>query len=339
MALMIGLPLLSVAQTRVLNEYSKAKKITSSIPENRVNNAGLRTTAYDGIHHLVGLHIDGGYSALLSTYPVLSSSPGGYGLGFGLDYAYLHKKLIVQTGLSFRWQDVSNYVRNDSIIVPGLVDSDNKTPFTLRYDFTNQTDQARTLYVQLPILVGTYFGGFYFLLGTKLSMALAGNSVTHTTISTTGTYNRYIDILEEMDNHGFRKEVEEHYTGDRLKLRFDIMAYGELGYEWEMSNYGKKGYKKQTAKDRRFRLSAFAEVGLMNICPRTDNERYIIPESTRYDFSTFTVNPVASTKDMWDFKLHNLTAGIKLSFFFFGIQTTEKCILCGALGDEIRMKE
>lgn len=330
------MPLSAVGQTRALNEHSKAKKVVSSIPDKHLNKSGLRTTAYDGIHHLVGFHLDGGYSSLLSTMPSLSSNLGGYGLGFGLDYCYNNKKLILQTGLSLRWQDVGNGVRNDSLSF-SMVDSDSKTPFTLRYDFQDRKDISRNLYLQVPIMAGTYFYGFYFLAGLKLSLAFAGNTEVHTTITTSGDYDKYIGPVYQMDNHGFRDHVEEIYRNDRLKLRFDVMACAEIGREWSMGNYGKRGYKKQSAKDYRLRLSAFAEFGILDIEPHTENDAYVIPKNTPYDFITFNVNPVASTKAMWDYSLHNLTAGIRISFFFFGIQTTEKCILCGALGDEKRM--
>ena len=336
-ALLLLLPLLSVAQTRVRNDYSSNTDRVRAASSKRVNHSGLRTTAYDGVHHLVGLHVDGGYSAMFGNMPVMHTAPGGYTAGFGLDYSYTGRGLILQTGVGIRWQDVRNRFDNDSLVVDPAMDSEG-VPYRLKYDFTDRYDRSRNIYVQVPVLAGMYFYNFYFLAGLKFSAQLAGWTRTDTYVSTTASYDRYIGIWEEMDNHGIRKDVEESRDGEALKLKFDLMGTAEIGYEWAMGNYGKKGYKKQNAKDYRLRLSAFLECGLLDISPNTKLSVYKIPDETPYDFSTFEFNHHLSTAQAADYHFRNLFAGIRLSFFFFGYQSTEKCILCGPLGDEIKMR-
>lgn len=336
MCLLLLCSLTAVGQTRAVNEYSRNDRLKSSSGK-RVNGSGLRTTTYDGVHHLLGLHVDGGYSKMFGNMPNILNRPGGYTVGLGFDYSYTGRGLILQTGLAVRWQNVSNRVFNDSLVVDPIMDSEG-IPFRLQYDLTDRVDLSRNLYLQVPVLAGTYFYGAYFLAGVKLNVQLMGNTKTKLNVTTTATYDRYIGTWEEMDNHGIRKEVEKVRNGGKLNLKFDVLATAEIGYEWSLGNYGKKGYRKQSAKDYRVRLGAFVECGLLDIMPKGDNRAYIIPEKSRYDFSTFEFNHMFSTSEATKYHVRNFFTGLRLTFFFYGKQSTEKCILCGPLGDEIKMR-
>lgn len=327
--------LTAAAQTRVVNDYSRNDRLQSKSGK-RVNGSGLRTTTYDGVHHLLGIHVDGGYSKMFGNMPTILNRPGGYTIGAGFDYSYTGRGLILQTGLAVRWQDVSNRVLNDSLIIDPITDTEG-TPFRLQYKMTDRVDMSRNLYLQIPVLAGTYFYGAYFLAGVKLNFQLLGNTKTKLNVTTTATYDKYIGPWEEMDNHGIRKEVEEVRNGSKLDLKFDVMATAEIGYEWSLGNYGKKGYHKHSAKDYRVRLGAFVECGLLDIMPKGDKASYVIPEQSRYDFSTFEFNHLYSTAEAKQYHARNFFIGVRLTFFFFGKQSTEKCILCGPLGDETKM--
>lgn len=334
---MLVLPLMVAAQTRITNDNSRNTDKLRSSSSKRINGDGLRTTAYDGVHHLVGMHLDGGYSAFFGNVPEMTTGPGGYTVGFGFDYSYTGNGLIIQTGLGLRWQDVQNKFGADSLIVDPVTDSEG-IDFRLRYDFTDRMDRSRNIYLQVPVLAGMYFYNFYFLAGIKLNMQVAGWTQPSLNVTTTADYDRYIGIWEEMDNHGMRKEVEQIRSNEGLELKFDLMASCEIGYEWAFGNYGKKGYRKQKAKDYRLRLGAFLDIGLLDICPNTKKDPYKVPAESRYDFSTFEFNHMLSTSMAADYHFRNLFTGVRLSFFFFGYQSTEKCILCGPLGDEIKMR-
>ena len=333
--LLLSMTLTVAAQTRIVNEYSTNDRLQTSSGK-RVNGSGLRTTTYDGVHHLFGVHMDGGYSKLFGNTPNAFNTPGGYTVGLGFDYSYTGRGLILQTGLAVRWQDVQNRLPNDSLVVDPIKDSEG-TDFRLQYDFVDRLDRSRNLYLQLPIMAGTYFYGAYFLAGLKFNVQLMGNTQTKLNVSTTATYERYIGPWEEMDNHGIRKEVEEVRDGEKLNLKFDLMATAEIGYEWSLGNYGKKGYHKKSALDYRLRLGAFVDLGLLDIMPKGDKKVYVIPDASRYDFSTFEFNHVFSTAEASKYHVRNLFTGVRLTFFFYGKQSTEKCILCGPLGDETKM--
>lgn len=320
------------AQTRLWSERStyamKEKK--------RLSSAGLRTSQYDGVHHLVGMYVDGGYSFFLNNVPDYKTDPGGYTVGLGLMYAYQHGPMLVQTGFGARWQAVKDRV-NDQRWSRSDIDSHN-TPFTLYYHFYDRTDRMRNIYFNLPIAMGGYLGHFYGLGGLKLNLQLWGDSRMEATGSTYAEYidangnNIFIGPQYQMDNHGLRKDVDIANKGGKVNLGADLLVTAELGYEIPMSDKGRPTYRKKNEQDMRIRIALFAELGVLNICPKKDNLLYDIPEPTRYDFPTYTMTHAFSTNAASAHSIHSFFAGLRVSYFFFGYQSKEKCLLCGSHG-------
>ena len=152
-------------------------------------------------------------------------------------------------------------------------------------------------------------------------------------VSSTAKYDDYIGPIEEMDNHGIRKEVPltpDQQKGEALKLKIDVLGVIEAGYEMAFSNKGKPGYHRSNMNDQRLRIGAFAEMGILNITPKTKKALYDVPASSAYDFQTFTYNHVLSTGQIGS--THNFFAGIRITYFFFGVQSKEKCLLCDTHG-------
>ena len=331
--LLTALPL--SAQTRMWSGAANRGGAKSSWADKRLSSTGLRTDQYDGVHHLVGLHLDGAWSAFVNNVPDLQMMPAGWSAGLGLDYSYHNGILLVQTGVALAWQDVGNAYENQVVTYNDLTDSQG-TPFRLRYYMDNRTDYARTLYLQVPLLLGSYFYNCYFLIGPKLNLSLLGNTQTDLLVSTTADYARWIGEWEEMDNHGLRKDVALTRNHERLQLGIDILASAELGFEWAFSNFGKRGYRRGNEHDQRLRIGLFADFGILNICPSTSRDLYSFPDATRYDFATFDFNHTLATPVASGWQVHNVFAGLRLSYFFFGYQSKEKCLICGPWGAQSR---
>ena len=125
------------AQTRIYSEMgSNYKK-----PKAKTNSAGLYTDQYDGVHHLMGLQVEGAYSTLFASPKVMLASPGGYAAGLTLQYAYLNGPLFVQTGVGVRWQDVKNKVE-DQKYMRDDVDKANMLSH-VTYAFEQRKDEMR----------------------------------------------------------------------------------------------------------------------------------------------------------------------------------------------------
>lgn len=327
LALMLLLVLPMAAQTRIYGDWGKGYKKEKF----KANAAGLYTDQYDGVHHLVGLQVDGAYSTFLNQSKLMKTSPGGYGLGLSLQYAYLNGPFFVQTGVGLRWQDVKNGVvdqqyQRDATDAAGMLSH-------MTYDFHQRTDEARELYAQVPIYIGGYIRGAYIMGGLKVSMPIWGDTRLDMLTTSTARYDGYIGPIEEMDNHGIRKDVPltpDQQQGQKLDLKLDVLGVLEAGYELAFSNKGRPGYHRANMKDQRLRIGAFAEIGILNIAPKTKLPLYNVPEASPYDFQTFEYNHVLSTGQVSS--AHNLFAGVRLTYFFFGVQTKEKCLLCGSRG-------
>lgn len=327
LALVVLSALSAAAQTRLYGDWgSNYKK-----PKFKVNNAGLYTDQYDGVHHLVGIQVDGAYSTFFHAREVATNAPGGYSVGAAFQYAYVNGTFLVQTGVGVRFQDVKNRVfdqkyMRESFDVVGAVNQ-------MTYDFTQRTDEMRELYVQVPLFVGGYIRGFYLLGGPKLSIPVWGNTKLDLLTTSTATYKGYIGTMQEMDNHGIRREVPltpDQRNREALKLRLDLMGVFEFGYELAFSNKGGQTYHRTNMVDQRLRIGAFAEIGILNVAPRTEQPLNEVPETAPYDFQDFQYNHVYSTGMISS--LHNFYAGLRLTYIFSGIQTSEKCLLCGSRG-------
>lgn len=325
--LLLLLSITVFSQTRIYGDWGRNYKKYSK----ETNNSGLYTDQYDGVHHLVGLQVDGGYSTFLSSSDVMHMKPGGYTFGAALQYAYLNGSFFIQTGFGIRWQDVSNQVL-DQQVQKDLYDATG-TLAHMTYTFVNRVDKAKEFYLQVPFFVGAYARGFYFLIGPKFTMPMFGSTEMDLTASSVARYDGFLGPLEEMDNHGIRKDVPltpDQKKGQALKLGMDVTGVVEIGYELAFSNKGMPGYRKSTMVDQRLRIGAFAEVGILNISPKTALSLNEVPDVTPYDFQAFQYNHAISTRSVT--AVHNLFAGLRITYFFYGHKSKEKCLLCGSRG-------
>ncbi|MBO4250980.1 MAG: hypothetical protein J5884_06970 [Paludibacteraceae bacterium] len=292
---------------------------------------GIHASLYSGSHHLIGFSLEGSWSTFISTMPQTSFKPGGGSGGAHFLYEYQYSGFLLQTGLGLAYQRVKTPIADTVIYHENMIDP-YEGKFTLKHYFYNRLDEAQHIYAQLPLYFGHYFFGEhgigYFLAGLHFNYAVWGNTRQTLIGTTTGKYEKYVGIWEEMDNHGFRKDVPIERKGSQLKLKFDMMAHAEIGYEYN-TQQGAKDYRirPMDRMDGRIRFAAFADFGILNSCPNTDNPFYETPEETIYDFPTYRMEHVYSTQDAKKYWMRNLFVGLRVTFLF-GFEPDEKCILC-----------
>ena len=317
-------------------EISKTRGISTKDVENQTDVLwGLHASQYSGSHHLIGFSVEGSWTSLVSSMPNVSAAPGGGGAGFHLLYEYQYSGFILQTGLGVTYQYAVNSLSDTAIYHYNMPDQwsgvDGAT-YTLKHTFTERRDRTQNLYGQIPLYVGGYIFGSrgigYILGGIHANYAFWGNTRQTMLGSTTGLYERYVGVWEEMDNHGFRKNVPVERDGKQLKLNFDLMAHLEMGYEYN-TRQNVKNYRVRPSDrlDGRIRFGAFVDFGMLNVCSNPKNVLYDIPESTIYDFPTYQIAHVFSTQDAKQFWARNLFVGVRITFLF-GFQPKEHCILC-----------
>ena len=336
------LPMLSWAQRRYSTserheyELAKAKGFSTKDVDNQTDILfGLHASLYTGPRHLIGFSAEGAWSSFVSSMPMTDVKPGGVAGGFHLLYEFQYNGFILQTGLGAAYQQAAINIADTNIYHEHMTDTwngINPVEFTLRHRYTERQDFSQQAYAQLPLYFGHYFFGSYgigyFLAGVRANYAFWGKTQQKMTGSTSGLYERYVGVWEEMDNHGFRKDVPIERKGDALKLKIDVMAHAEIGYEYN-TQQNARDYRVRPADrmDGRLRIAAFADFGILNICPNTDGVFYEMPMQTIYDFSTYRMDHVFATADAKNYWLRNLFAGIRVTFLF-GFKQGDHCILC-----------
>lgn len=296
---------------------------------------GLHASQYSGSHHLLGFSAEGAWSSFANNMPTASIIPGGGAAGLHFLYEYQYSGLLIHTGIGVNYQHVFNNVCDTDFYHYGMQDKWQQilpADFTLKHEFRHRRDLSRNMYVQIPLYVGVYMfssaGVWYWLGGFHFSKAFLGCTNQYSEGTTMADYEPFLGIWHEMDNHGYRDSVPIERSGKRLDLKFDIMLHGEFGYE--ITTYrGPHNYRSMPGDriDCRFRFAAFADFGMLDINPRTNNALYYIPQENIYDFPTYRMDHVFSTTDAKPYWLRNLYVGIRLTVLF-GLPHGEKCILC-----------
>lgn len=295
------------------------------------SNFGLMSGAYVGTHHLLGAQLDLGYSRYLNSLPEVSPAPGGYTIGAGLTYMYQQERLIVQTGLTLRWHasrdSLSHFTRVDH-----ATDS-RGMPFELTYDFRQRCDHSQDLFVEIPLQVGAYiWAGLYATGGFRARVQVYNHNRATAIGSTSASYDRYIGDWEEMDIHGLRKDVPMSYSGEGVRMRFELAAVAELGYEFQLPDDNHITNRRQDNTDRRFRLAAFADITAFSIRPGSSEPVYFIPAKTPYDFATFQMRHPMHSLLTEGQQVRGLNVGLKFTCFFWGIESQDVRVSVGARG-------
>lgn len=305
---------------------------------------GLYTGNRNMRKNLIGLWVEGAGSAYIHNVPDYSMLPGGWAASAGILYEYDHFDLFrMQLGIGARYQSVCDTLPDLRINKQGVLDSWGY-PFDLTYCFTDRRDHSDILFLEAPVLFGNAYGSssaaFYFLAGVKLQLATWRQTRVDAFCTTTASYDQFLGhleeggVLEEMDNHGLRKDVPVGGKRAGLAIRPDVLASLELGGEWILSNdYHRTGHG-VTLYDTRLRVAWFADFGILNTMPKsTDNPQLDIPEDKKWNFSEFILNHTLSTASASGCMLHNLSTGIRISFVF-GFPGESRCILCGPFRSE-----
>ena len=305
------------------SNYSRRDPGTPSYDRN-----GLRINHYNGQHHLFGFWLEAAYNTYLTTQPNFSPKPGGMAFGGGITYEYQNNHFLLQTGAGLRYQQTANRIADTDFYDNTVTDAWGY-PYSLHYEFYDRVDSTFNFSLNVPLLFGARFQGLYFLAGLKFNMHFNGGTFVRATGSTTGTYEQYLGLFEEMDNHGLRKDVPLERKSDMyIDLTPSILASLEIGYEWGKYAKEDNGFgSKRTALDFRFRLAVFSDITLFNIQHGKTKPSLLVPENYKWDFPAYQLNHALVSQDAKGHTAHNIFAGVKLTLLL-GFKTKGKCVIC-----------
>ncbi len=352
---------------------SKVKGFSAKDANKTRNSLGLHSTTYTGSGHYLGISIDGGWSTFLSNIQGVQSTPGGWAANGKFLYEFHVKNFFLQTGVGVGIQHVTTPLKAESIPASAstflngfsnpdigkrypMTDPYDGMPFNMKHVFGERSDMAELYYAQLPINFGYYISGQggvgYVMLGAQVNYAFGGKTRINATCTSRAVFDDYMGVFEEMDNHGFRKDVPLSADGGKLPIRLgktgvenlDIIGHLEGGYEFNTYEVIQQ-YRtsKSDNLDCRIRIAAFIDISLPNISPNGTNKLYDLnineaetdpakieaQQRGLYDFHTFKMNHVFTTdvangNQLW---VRNLTVGVRFTVLF-SLKAQQRCILC-----------
>lgn len=172
----------------------------------------------------------------------------GYGVGLGFLYEYQHNHFLLDLGVGVLWQDVEHRSESDASAAYTDTQGDECTLSM----HIRRSDRVRMGYVEVPLLVGGQWNGFYLMGGVKAGVPLWGNTRSEARMSNWAMYDKYFVPFQQMPNHGLR--LDEPVT--RRHARPSYIADTRLSLELGL-------------RLRRYRLGVYADYGVL--WPKMDN--------------------------------------------------------------------
>ena len=275
----------------------------------------------------------GGYSSFIKNTPTLSSignsvgdalqginvgdpnklaSVGSIGGEFGVGYELSIKKFILQTGVGYQYLNASLQLQ-DSLHNLMLLDSEGDI-FRGYFLFSENNDSYQMGSVTIPLLLGAKFNKIYFLAGVKMGINISTVSTHKSKIRSYADYAQFIDVFEDMPNHGLLTWNERNNRS--MKLDPSYMASVEFGYLFKS--------KPSKGLSVNYRIAAFANYGLNNIKPTSTVNQELILSKSPITYQPY-LNSVLLSQEYRNTKFNPLFAGMKLTVVL-GLPSPRKCI-------------
>jgi len=247
-------------------------------------------------HYVTG-SLQGGWSSTFDNMDQ-TKDKGLFGAQIGVGYEWQYERLLVDIGAEFSYYK-HRWSITDQKVSALLYDTEG-WPFTYYGTVTDRTDDFSSTSVRIPILAGMQFnvfskGSVYFLAGLVPDLHFNSSAHATGTLKTEGDYTEFYDILSNMANHGFYEIAQS--TENDMRYNFDILGHVEAGVSF--------------GQQQKYRVAAFAEVGILDIAPRTDKGRLTDPDFSQY--MTVNLNNPYVSKEGAFASLHNYEVGLKFS--------------------------
>ena len=166
-----------------------------------------------------------GYTSLQEAVPDFTPS-GNLGGLVGFGYEFRNNSLWVSAGLQLEFHrshaTLDTYKYNHS-----GYDTQGKEVM-LHYTIEEQ-DQQKWQFIEIPIMVGWYFKGFYVGAGPKIGYSLNSSIVATGTYELSATNELYNIEFKNMPDHGY---TTYEFEGEHVaSLKPMISLIGEIGYD------------------------------------------------------------------------------------------------------------
>lgn len=257
-----------------------------------------------------------GYSSILSNADDLKSG-GGVGYEFGVGYEWSKKNFMVHAGVEL--QGINGVLKKDDFVhTLALVDDDWMAPgggeaYIGKFYFSEIKDRNHIGYVNIPLMLGFNYNGFYFLAGGKVGVNVYGGNTAKNSVKIAGDYEEHPDEVEDVPIHGFGTTSE--------KNKYSVKTALNYGLSLEM------GMNLRLAPDKnskwRYRVGLFADYGLANLNTKSYSEELLINRGTGIN-SQPALNSLLRTKDYKNTAFNSLFVGVKFTMIL-GLKEQADC--------------
>lgn len=319
----------------------KIVTLTLMIISSMVMQAQIRDFYFNKVKHYIGTSFEAGYAmnpnSISDANQILA--PSGVGGGVSLFYELQYKHLLFQVGVGAEYnlwhQKLTNQSYETSV--------KEYSTMTLHYDMTSVEERQQYGVAYVPVFVGGIFGGFYFLVGTKIGLlSFHGYGRPSSTINIWATDEDVIDPMCDLYTHN----LHTFYVENKQRVNFspvNIMASAEIGVDFDHwlvmrpQSSRWKYYSRNGKKWVHLRVSLYVDYGLSNLHRYTLNE---IPFKNGdvnmrnggmfafEDVDCIKIGSWTGFKPYAEQKLNNLSVGIKFTMTSTIFGNMKKACLC-----------
>lgn len=178
-------------------------------------------------YHFGYISAAAGYSSLGQNISNVSTK-GNLGYLVGVGYEFRHTAFWLSVGAQYM-QHQSQTAIDEFTYQPAFKGMDDQGKNVDYYKYTiNQTDRQSWRTIDVPILLGYYYNGFYVGAGAKVGFSMGSTIVVNGSYELSAQYNRYIGEWHQVHYYGNYTVPETTYNCD-LRPQFSIL--GEIGYD------------------------------------------------------------------------------------------------------------
>ncbi len=293
LGLSLFLPLLAVAQYRHGSmAYSRGNRGSSDN------------------YHFIYVSAGGGYSGLGEDVDVMSTT-GGFGGLLGIGYEFRRTHFWMSVGGQLSLHNSKSKIDDFHYEHTGLDTQTDRKQVMLNYTFHEKQTQQLT-FVDVPLMFGYYYNGFYAGAGGKVSFALSSKVNNSGTFDLEYVYPQYVAMPSPpLENNEFS-------GSQQVKMNVGGSLIGEVGYDVLASK------RTRGSLCNLLKVGFYFEYGLNNFIAGDANlERISFPNRNANGETIATepkVNPYLSLKQT-DARIVPYFVGVKITYMFGGSRT------------------
>ena len=263
----------------------------------------------DDNYHFGYISVGAGYSALSSNIKNVSNY-GSWGALGGVGYEFRRAKFWMSIGAQIQILNSSCDIAEFTYTQVGKDDQGRDVDF---HYLVNQTDKQRWTSIDVPLLLGYYYQGFYVGFGAKVGFSYRSSVTSSGQYELRGDYHRYAgEDFKEMPDHRYGKYDFSGKQEIKLLPRGAVMA--EIGYDVLATR------RTNSLTCTILKIGMFFEYGVNSLIavPEKSKPRIVVSEN---DPTSATVYPYYLTAITKSDRVMPYFVGLKLTFMVGGSRT------------------